>query len=67
VIEFYWTGLDLVDPNDPFKVLPGWIVELGLKGLCDLRFLDLPFREACLILRDSINRNKLTVSWIKIM
>jgi hypothetical protein len=67
VIDCYWTVLDLVAPNDPLKVLPGWIIELGVQGLCDLRFLDLPLREACLILGDSINKNKLAVSWIKIV
>jgi hypothetical protein len=67
VIDCYWTVLDLVALNDPFEVLPGWIIELGVQGLCNLRFLDLPLREACLILRDSINKNKLAVSGTKIM
>jgi hypothetical protein len=67
VIDCHWTNLDLIAPNDPFEVLPGWISELGVQGSCDLRFLDLPLREACLILRDSINKNKLAVSGIKIM
>jgi hypothetical protein len=67
VIDCYWTVLDLIAPNDPFEVLPGWIIELGVQGSCDLHFLDLPLHEACLILGDSINKNKLTVSGIKIM
>jgi hypothetical protein len=68
VIGCFWTVLDLVAPNDPFEVLPGPIIELGVQGLCDLHFLDLPLREACLILGDSINKNKLAVSsGIKIM
>jgi hypothetical protein len=68
VINCYWTVLDLVAPNDPFEVLPGQIIELGVQGSCNLRFLDLPLREACLsILGDSINKNELTVSGIKIM
>jgi hypothetical protein len=67
VIDCYWTVLDLVAPNDPFEVLPGPIIELGVQGLCNLCFLDLPLCEACLTLGDSINKNELTVSGIKIM
>jgi hypothetical protein len=67
VLNCYWTVLDLVAPNDPFKVLPGWIIELGVQVSCDLCFLDLPLCEACLILGDSINKSKLAVSGIKIM
>jgi hypothetical protein len=67
VLNCYWTVLDLVALNDPFKVLPGWIIELGVQGSCDLCFLDLPLCKACLILGDSINKSKLAVSGIKIM
>jgi hypothetical protein len=42
-------------------------MELGVQGSCDLQIRDLPLCEACLILRDSINKSKLTVSSIKIM
>jgi hypothetical protein len=59
VIDCYWTVLDLVAPNDPSEVLPGRIIELGVQESCDLRFLDLLLHEACLILGDSINKNKL--------
>jgi hypothetical protein len=67
MINCYWTVLDLIASNDPFEVLPGRIIELGVQGSCDLHFLDLPLHEACLILGDSINKNKLAVSGIKIM
>ncbi len=67
VLNCYWTVLDLVAPNFPFKILLGWIIELGVQRACDLHILDLPLHESCLILRDSINKSKLTVSWIKIV
>ncbi len=67
MLDCYWIALDLVAPNDPFEVLSGWIIELGVQGSCNLHFLDLPLCEACLILGDSITKIKLAVSQIKIM
>jgi hypothetical protein len=67
VLECYWTVLDLVAPNDSFEVLPGWIIELGVQRSCDLHVPDPPLHEACLILGDSVKKNKLIVSWVKIM
>jgi hypothetical protein len=67
MLDCYWTVLDLIAPNYPLKILPGWIIELGVQRSCNLCILDLPLHEACLILGDSINKRKLAISWIKVM
>jgi hypothetical protein len=33
VLNCYWIVLDLVAPNYPFKILPGWIIELEYRDL----------------------------------
>jgi hypothetical protein len=48
MLDCYWTVLDLIAPNNPFKVLPGWRIELGVQRTCGLSVLDLPLMKPVL-------------------